>query len=95
MRNRIRQAREDRGISAAQLAEMLQVHPSTVANWEAGRREVAADNLVKLADILGFSTDYLLGREVVDVSQIETVAREALPVLHGQPVWTEPRGWRN
>jgi len=60
MRNRLRQAREERRLSAVELAERLQVHPSSVANWEAGRREISVDNLIKLADILGFSVDYLL-----------------------------------
>ena len=93
MRNRLRQAREERRISAVELAEKLQVHPSSVANWEAGRREIAVDNLIKLADILGFSVDYLLGRDIFDFSQTEPVDREALQILHGQPVWTASYGW--
>ena len=93
MRNRLRQAREERGISATYLAEMLQVHQSTIANWEAGRREITSDNLMKLADVLEFSTDYLLGRDIISTSITAPVAKDALPILHGQPVWTESRGW--
>ena len=46
MRNRLRKAREERRISAPELAEKLQVHPSTLTNWEAGRRQITPDKLV-------------------------------------------------
>ena len=58
MRNRLREAREARRVSAPELAEKLQVHHSTLTNWEAGRRQIMPDKLVQLADILGFTVDY-------------------------------------
>ena len=93
MENRIRQARKARGLSAQQLADMLEVHPSTLNNWESGRREILANNLITLADMLGFSVDYLLGRDVLAFSQTEPINKEALKTLHGQPVWTQSHGW--
>ena len=93
MPNRYREAREERGISAVTLAEKLQIHPSTLNNWEASRRQITPDKLVELADILGFTVDYLLGRDTPQVSLTEPIDKEALRVMHGQPVWTAAHGW--
>ena len=93
MQNRLREAREARRISAPELAEKLQVHHSTLTNWEAGRRQITPDKLVQLAGILGFTVDYLLGRDTPQVSLAEPVCKEALYVMHGQPVWTVANGW--
>ena len=93
MQIRLRQAREEKNISAVDMAEMLGVHPSTVVNWESGRRQITPNKLFQMADILGFTVDYLLGRDCVSVSQTEPVDRAVLQTLHGQPVWSEAHGW--
>ena len=94
MRNRFREAREERHLSAVALAEKLRVHPSTLTNWEAGRRQITPDKLVELADILGFTVDYLLGRDAAQISSlIEPVDKKALRAMHGQPVWAAAHGW--
>lgn len=93
MQNRFRQAREERRLSAIELAERLDVHPSTITNWEAGRRQITSDKLLQISEILDFSVDYLLGKNCVSVSQTDPVSMDTLPALHGQPVWTVSRGW--
>ena len=93
MQNRLKEAREERRFSAVALAEKLQVHPSTLNNWEADRRQITPDKLVELADILGFTVDYLLGRDFSQISLIEPVDKKALRVMHGQPVWAITHGW--
>ena len=93
MRNRFKQAREERGLTAVRLAEILEVDPTTISNWEAGRRQVTPDNLLRMADVLGFTADYLLGHDFIPVSQTEPVPIESLRALHGQPVWTAAHGW--
>lgn len=60
---RLRKAREDKGLSQAQLAEKTGLQPSAVSHFEGGRRSPSFDNLRSLADALGVSTDHLLGRE--------------------------------
>src|SRR5262245_2414420 len=62
-KDRLRQAREDKGMSQAQLAERTGLQPSAVSHFEAGRRSPSFENLSVLADALGVSTDHLLGRE--------------------------------
>ena len=93
MENRFKRAREERGLTAVKLAEMLDIDASTINNWESGRRQVAADKLLRMADVLGFSVDYLLGRDYYPLSQTEPVLKESLPALHGQPVWSASHGW--
>jgi transcriptional regulator with XRE-family HTH domain len=93
MSNRFREAREERGFSAVDLAERLQIHPSTLTNWEAGRRQITPDKLLQLSEILGFTVDYLLGKNSPQASLTEPVCKEALPAMHGQPVWTAAHGW--
>jgi len=60
---RLRKAREDKGLSQAQLAEKAGLQPSAVSHFEAGRRSPSFDNLRVLADALGVTTDHLLGRQ--------------------------------
>lgn len=67
---RIAALRRKAGMSQAQLGEALQVSPSTVGMYEQGRREPAAQTLVKLAEIFQVSTDFLLtGKARVETEQ--------------------------
>ena len=43
--------------------------------------------------MLGYTVDYLLGRESPQVSQTEPVAKESLRAMHGDPVWAASHGW--
>ena len=60
---RLRQARDLRGLTQAQLAEKSRVSAVMISHFETGARPSAsADNLVKLSNALEVSIDYLLGR---------------------------------
>ena len=58
--HRIAKLRREAGLSQAELARRLDISASAVGMYEQGRREPAADILVKLSDLLGVSVDYLL-----------------------------------
>ncbi len=49
-------------MSQSELAERAGFQPSAVSHFETGRRAPSFDNLRRLADALGVSTDYLFGR---------------------------------
>lgn len=53
MGEKIRQARENAGLTQKQLAEALGLDQSAVSNWETGKSEPVINNLRRLADILG------------------------------------------
>lgn len=60
--DRIKACRKELGFSAEFVAEKLGVSPATVYRYENGDIEkVPAGTLIRLADILGTSTEYLLG----------------------------------
>jgi len=59
---RLKELRNQRGLSQYKLADLLDVSPSTVAAWEVGRNEPNYDMLKKIADFFEVSVDYLLGK---------------------------------
>ena len=61
-KDRLRRAREARGMSQAGLANKTGLQPAAVSHFETGQRSPSFENLKKLADALSVSVDYLLGR---------------------------------
>lgn len=59
---RLRSARELRGLSQSQLADRSGLQPSAISHFEQDRRSPSFDNLKRLANALNVTTDYLLGR---------------------------------
>lgn len=69
---RISELRKDRGYKQKDIAKELNVAISTVSNYETNCHEPDLTNLCKLADLLGVTTDYLLGRTdlMIDVNTL-------------------------
>lgn len=59
---RLKAARRRRSLTQAQLAQRMGLPTSSIGHFESGARQPSAANLVRLANALGVSTDYLLGR---------------------------------
>ena len=59
---RLRAAREIRGLDQGDLAQRTGLHASAISHFETGGRKPSFDNLKRLADALTVTTDYLLGR---------------------------------
>ena len=59
--SRLKELREEKGISRKQLAEALFVSTRLVCYWEAGKRECNFDTLIAIAKYFNESIDYLLG----------------------------------
>lgn len=59
---RLRQLRTETGMGQADLAVMLNVTPSTISQYETGKRQPDMATLQRLADIFRVSVDYLWGR---------------------------------
>ena len=66
--------RTEQGLSQGDLAEKLEVSRQSVSKWETGQATPDLDKIIKLADLFGVTTDYLLtgkptlpsDRQVVD-----------------------------
>ncbi|GED55137.1 XRE family transcriptional regulator [Brevibacillus borstelensis] len=57
---RLRTAREKKGLKQNRVALSLGIHNSTLAKYESGEREVDLDTLNKLAEIYEVSVNYLI-----------------------------------
>jgi len=60
-KDRLRQFRQERELSAAQIAVVFKKSEGAIRMWETGRAKPDADTLIKLAEYFECSTDYLLG----------------------------------
>ena len=63
---KIREYREKRGLTGAQLAQRVGVDDTTVCAWESGRINPRAEKLPRLADALGCTIDELFGRQAAE-----------------------------
>ena len=60
---RLKEIRIKRGLTQTELGEKVGVKQSTFTNWEKGKREPNFEIVIKLADLLEVSVDWLFGRK--------------------------------
>lgn len=60
---RLRELRKENGLTAQYMADKLELSLRAYQFYESGKREPSLQTLVKIADILMVSTDYLLCRD--------------------------------
>ncbi len=60
---RLNETRKSKHITAQQMADSLSMGLRSYRNYESGNRFPSPENLIKIADILDVSIDYLLGRD--------------------------------
>lgn len=58
---RIRDLREDRDLTQADIAKALKTYTTTYRRWETGEREIPTHIVVKLCEFYGVSPEYMLG----------------------------------
>lgn len=62
MYERIRNMREDKDLTQAQMAEFLSIHQTTYSDYELGNLNIPVQVLGKIADLFETSIDYLVDR---------------------------------
>lgn len=60
---RLRDLREDRDMTQAQVASLLGIDQRVYSNYETGKRGIPLRHLIVLADYYHVTVDYLLGRD--------------------------------
>ncbi len=60
---RLQSRRESLGLTKTALSKMVGISNVSIREFEIGRKVPTVDTLVALADALGVSTDWLLGRD--------------------------------
>ena len=86
MHTRIRKAREDMGYTREKFAEKLDVSVSYLAELERGRTGLSVKMLIKVCNVLGLSSDYVLfGNERTEdelrFDAIRRIDEKYLPLL--------------
>lgn len=74
--NRMRELREERGITMKEAAGALNMPYTTYVNYEKGVREPNSETLIKIADFYNTSIDYLLckpGAKRIDEETLDKV----------------------
>ena len=64
----LKHIRDSKDLSQGDLAKRAGLQPAAISHFETGERKPSFDNLIKLADALGVSMDYLFGRNGDQVS---------------------------
>lgn len=85
---RLKQLREAKGLTQLRLAMELSVSQETISGYEIGKAVPPAEMLVKLADVLDSSVDYILGRtdikSTLRASELNEQEAELLAILRKQ-----------
>lgn len=58
---RLRDIREDRDLTQAEIAKILNIKQNTYSQYESGDRQIPIESLMKLAIFYNLSLDYLTG----------------------------------
>ena len=61
----IKKIRNVRGLTQAQLAEMIEVNRGVVSSYEEGRAEPKIETIIKTAEVFQLSIDLLLKKDVL------------------------------
>ena len=67
--NRLREVRMSKGLTQEKLSEIVGVGLRNYQYYEQGKHVPSFDVLIKLADVLNVSIDYLVGRDDFILSQ--------------------------
>lgn len=76
--NRIKQLREELGMNQEELSRKISVSPSAIGMYETNKREPNNEITIKLANLFGVSTDYLLGKS--DIRNPETINTDKINI---------------
>lgn len=77
-KDRLKQARINKGLSQSKLADIVGVHVTNISRYERGENKPTSNVLSKLAEGLGVSADFLMSGSTDDVANASISDRELL-----------------
>jgi transcriptional regulator with XRE-family HTH domain len=70
---RLKELRKQAQLTQVELASKLGIVQSSYADWERGKKKPTQDNLVKIAQILNVSVDYLVGNSEEKADELDNI----------------------
>lgn len=70
---RLKKLRKDTGLTQVEVANKLGISQPAYASWERGIKKPTQDNLVKIAQILNVSVDYLVGNSQETLDELDNI----------------------
>lgn len=70
---RLKKLRKDTGLTQVDVASKLGISQQAYASWERGVKKPTQDNLVKIAQILNVSVDYLVGNSQETLGELDNI----------------------
>ena len=70
---RLKELRKQAHLTQVELASKLGIVQSSYADWERGKKKPTQDNLVKIAQILNVSVDYLVGNSKEKSDELDNI----------------------
>lgn len=70
---RLKELRKQAGLTQVELAGKLGIVQSSYADWERGKKKPTQENLVKIAQILNVSVDYLVGNSEENNDELDNI----------------------
>lgn len=70
---RLKKLRKDTGLTQVDVASKLGISQQAYASWERGVKKPTQDNLVKIAQVLNVSVDYLVGNSEEKLDELDNI----------------------
>ena len=70
---RLKELRKQAHLTQVELAKRLGIGQSSYADWERGKKKPTQENLVKIAQILNVSIDYLVGNSEEKSDELDNI----------------------
>ena len=70
---RLKELRRQVGLTQVEVAEKLGISQPAYASWERGVKKPTQENLVKIAQVLNVSVDYLVGNSEEKVDELDNI----------------------
>lgn len=83
--NRLRELRIAHGMTQADLAGELNVARTAISKYEIGQLDLSSSTILRLCDIFGCTSDYLLGRSPVATPELSHEEEDLLLAWRAAP----------
>ena len=70
---RLKELRKQAHLTQVELAKRLGIGQSSYADWERGKKKPTQENLVKIAQVLSVSIDYLVGNSEEKSDELDNI----------------------